>query len=70
MLKTAPDDITRVMTQAFSCFFFILFYFILFYFILFYCGETSAEGSEHSGCPSTGFTDENIEKVLKIFISN
>jgi hypothetical protein len=32
----------------------------------FKCEETSVEDCERSGCPSTGHTDKNMEKVHKI----
>jgi hypothetical protein len=54
MLKTASGDNAMRRTQTFP------------WFSQFRCGETLIEYCEHLGCPFTGHTDENMEKVHKI----
>jgi hypothetical protein len=58
MLKTAFDDNATGRTQTFE------------WFSQFKCKQTAIEDCEHSGPPSTGHTDENVEIVLKIVIED
>jgi hypothetical protein len=54
MLKTAFGDNAMGRTQTFELF------------NPFKRRETFVEDSEHAGCPSTGYTDENVENIRKI----
>jgi len=55
ILTIAFGDNAVVKTWAFECL------------SQFRCGEILLEGCEHSGHPSTGHTNKNLENVYKVF---